>query len=120
MKLLSLTMSALAVQASPQITITENGQAKQVYVRGNGWGEGDKGFGVPHPGGVKLVTRDDGGPWSYYTPKIRKGGKIAYDMDISESGCSCNAAFYLVSMPGKDWNGNPAPSSSGDYYCDAN
>lgn len=55
----------------------------------------------------------------FYTPNLL-GGQVEYDMDLSQSSCSCNAALYLVSMPGKDWNGNPDPSSGGDYYCDAN
>lgn len=48
------------------------------------------------------------------------GGSIAYDVDISKSGCSCNAALYLISMPGKDMDGKPGQGGDGDYYCDAN
>jgi hypothetical protein len=55
----------------------------------------------------------------YYSPDLL-GSYIQYDIDLSESHCSCNAAFYLVSMPGYDSNGNPDPAQGKDYYCDAN
>jgi hypothetical protein len=32
----------------------------------------------------------------------------------------CNAAFYMVSMPGYNQNQQPDKSQGGDYYCDAN
>ena len=49
------------------------------------------------------------GPNDYYSPNVN-GGYWEWDVDLSQSGCSCNAAMYLISMPGKDWNGNPDPS----------
>jgi len=78
---------------------------------------------VPHDGRVYIATRDAGSetmqPDMYYSPKLL-GGSLEYDVDLSQSGCSCNAALYLVSMPGKDWNGNASPSQGNDFYCDAN
>jgi len=47
------------------------------------------------------------------------GGSIEYDVDLSQSGCSCNAALYLILMPARDTNGIPE-KGDGDYYCDAN
>mmetsp|Transcript_11269 Transcript_11269/g.7803 ORF Transcript_11269/g.7803 Transcript_11269/m.7803 type:complete len:113 (+) Transcript_11269:253-591(+) len=49
-----------------------------------------------------------------------KGKTVAFDVDISSVGCSCNAAFYMVTMPGYTSWGSPDPSAGGDYYCDAN
>lgn len=46
--------------------------------------------------------------------------KVKYDVDLSGVGCSCNAAFYGVTMPGYGSGGQPDPTSGGDYYCDAN
>jgi len=43
------------------------------------------------------------------------GKKMRYTTDISGTGCGCNAALYLVSMPQ-----NENVSDCGDYYCDAN
>ena len=48
------------------------------------------------------------------------GKTYEYDIDLSNVGCSCNAAVYLTSMPGRDINGKPDPSKDGDFYCDAN
>merc|ERR1712029_260402 len=38
---------------------------------------------------------------------------FAYQLDLSNVPCHCNAAAYFVDMPGN----NPG---DGDYYCDAN
>ena len=41
-------------------------------------------------------------------------------LDLSDVGCSCNAALYWVSMPGYGSDGKPAAGDMGNYYCDAN
>ena len=38
----------------------------------------------------------------------------------SSIGCSCNAAFYTVTMPALNWDGTPVKGEYGSYYCDAN
>jgi hypothetical protein len=43
------------------------------------------------------------------------GKKLTYTTDVSQAGCGCNAAMYLVSMAQ-----NNEVSGCGDYYCDAN
>ena len=48
------------------------------------------------------------------------GGSLSFDVNLSQSKCSCNSALYLVSMPGYNSQGQPDPSTSKDYYCDAN
>ena len=48
------------------------------------------------------------------------GKRVSYTIDLSEVGCSCNAALYWVSMPGYSPDGMPAPGNFGNYYCDAN
>ena len=74
---------------------------------------------IPHGSRAYLAHTDALGPDNFYLPNVN-GGYWEYDVDLSQSGCSCNAAFYLVSMPGHDYNGNPDPSEHNDYYCDAN
>merc|ERR1719186_2175658 len=38
---------------------------------------------------------------------------FAYQLDLSNVGCHCNAAAYFIKMPGNN-------AGDGDYYCDAN
>lgn len=70
--------------------------------------------------GRDLATESPGlGPDNFYGVNLL-GGSISYDVDLSAAGCSCNAALYLISMPGKDQGGSPSGGDGGDYYCDAN
>ena len=65
--------------------------------------------------------KDDGSPADYSCVDYRAGafhlaGKsLSFTVDLSGSGCGCNAAVYLVSMPQ-----NPDATVCKDYYCDAN
>ena len=74
-----------------------------------------------HKSGVQITqTQTDN-----YSPDIfikykLKGKTVSYTVDISTIGCSCNAALYLVTMPGIGYNGQPSPGNDGSYYCDAN
>lgn len=43
------------------------------------------------------------------------GKRLVYTVDVSQAGCGCNAALYLVSM-----KQNPEASGCDDFYCDAN
>jgi len=42
------------------------------------------------------------------------GKRMSWTTDVSGTGCGCNAAFYLVSMPQ-----NTKVGTCDDYYCDA-
>ena len=56
----------------------------------------------------------------FFTPNLL-GGSMEYDVDLSQVGCNCNAALYLIEMPAKNANGSfRAGESDGMYYCDAN
>ena len=52
------------------------------------------------------------------------GSHFAYDLDLSQVGCSCNAAAYFTQMPGykPDSSGRQVPYKGpiGTWYCDAN
>jgi len=76
---------------------------------------------LPHNSGVQIAkTKSDSYDPNMFMLYKLKGKTLTYTLDISSIGCSCNAAFYTVSMPGRDGNGNPSPGKDGSYYCDAN
>ena len=102
-----------------EMTITENGQQKQVWVGGPDWyNEVDQG-GVNLPEGARsyFLNSADYNPDNFYRPNLL-GGSVSYDIDMSGVSCGCIAAFYLVKMPAHDWNGNPQ-QTDGWWYCDA-
>lgn len=47
------------------------------------------------------------------------GGSMEYDVDLSEAGCNCNAAMYMIGMPAKNQNGSFRAGEDGMFYCDA-
>ena len=128
LKLLALAGVALA---DPSINVTEDQAgsgatyAKTVYVAGSSWAPpvaSATGFSLPHSGRAYLATKNECGRFSpdmYYAPNLL-GGSIEYDFDLSQASCGCNAALYLISMPGYNKDGNALPSTGKDYYCDAN
>ena len=109
MKYISLAVAA--VSAAPSITIHENGTAKTLFVPSvdDKTTASGNSMTIPHGSRAYLAHTNALGPDNFYSPNVN-GGYWEYDVDLSQSGCSCNAAFYLISMPGKDWNGNPDPS----------
>lgn len=67
-----------------------------------------------------LAINDSLGPNNFYKPNMLNG-TIAYDVDLSQAGCSCNTAVYLTKMPARNKSdGEPLPGSDKAYYCDAN
>lgn len=54
----------------------------------------------------------------WYNPNLL-GGSIEYDVDLSQTGCSCDFAVYLTRMPWIDEGGNPVPHDDKTYYCDS-
>jgi len=102
-----------------KMTITEDGVPKDLYVA----------MGTSESNGNTLnIPFNNRGYWSltpsldpnqFYKPNLL-GGYVEYDVDLSQSNCGCVAAFYMVSMPGKNSAGQVEPSEDNMYYCDAN
>jgi len=90
-----------------------------MYMNGSGSAAGATGYTLHHNSGVKLMTSGNMDPNHFFQPDLL-GGSIEYDIGLSDVDCACNAAFYMVSSPGKDTNGNFNAGPAGDYYCDAN
>lgn len=70
-------------------------------------------------GRTYLSTKQNWDPNAYFKPKLL-GGSLEYDVDLSQISCGCNAALYLIGMPGVNWDGTPFESDDGMHYCDAN
>lgn len=101
------------------LNVEVDGAAKQLYIVTNDGFSGGSTLGVPHNTRGYLAESADGGPESFFRPNLL-GGSVEYDVDLSQMECGCIAAFYTVSMPAKDWNGNYVAGKDGHYYCDAN
>ena len=70
-------------------------------------------------GYISTTSSLDSSNPSYFRPNLL-GGSVEWDVDLSDHECGCLATFYLVSMPGKDADGNLWMDTDGWGYCDAN
>lgn len=106
-------------QQIQEMTITENGVSKTVWVGGPDWMDevADNGVNLPEGGRSYFLSSSEYAAENFYRPNLL-GGSVSYDIDMSGVSCGCIAAFYLVKMPAKDWNGNP-DNTDGWWYCDA-
>jgi hypothetical protein len=50
-------------------------------------------------GRAYFSTSQSWDPNAYFKPNLL-GGSMEYDVDLSQAGCGCNAAFYMIGMPG--------------------
>jgi hypothetical protein len=48
------------------------------------------------------------------------GQTIKYSIDLSQVGCSCNAALFWNAMPGYGSDGKLSRGDYNNYYCDSN
>jgi len=100
MKFATLASLAAAVAASP-IEVNVNGGTQNMFINGSGSAAGANGYTLHHNSGVKLMKSSQIDPNQFYQPDLL-GGSIEYDIGLSNVDCSCNAAFYMVSSPGKN------------------
>ena len=73
---------------------------------------------VPHNARVTLSESATLDPKGFFKPKLLNGS-VEYDVDLSQMGCGCVAAFYTVELPAIGSDGQPH-NTDGHYYCDAN
>lgn len=100
------------------LQITEDGKPMTLYVAMSQTMSHDSTMVIPTNARGYLSKTASIDPTGFYRPNLL-GGSVEYDVDLSQSNCGCIAAFYLVSMPGKDSNGNYW-NTDGYYYSDAN
>lgn len=63
---------------------------------------------------TRMFNKDE-----FFAPNLI-GGSIEYDVDLSQVGCNCNAALYMIAMPANNSDGSSRPGEDGMFYCDAN
>merc|ERR1719330_457307 len=69
-------------------------------------------FTLQHDSGFTLFSRFHGAWEPDAIMQLRLLGKaISFTVDLSKVGCGCNLALYLISMPARDWAGNPSAGS---------
>lgn len=102
-----------------------HGLKKKQYLAGVGISpRGDK-LTLKHNSGTSLThaCKNHYGPWDLTQLRLIQG-YVSFDVDLSNVGCACNLAFYLVSAPARDVDGIPIAGNNtyapGNYYCDAN
>ena len=81
---------------------------------------GNNGFTLRGGGRVYFSTGGElGDPNIYWQTKLL-GNKFSYEIDVSNTGCHCNAAGYFSQLPGYNSGQQLEAGPGGDYYCDAN
>ena len=68
-------------------------------------GDLGSGFAMGFNGRAYLSSTQMFDKTQYFMPNLL-GGSMEYDVDLSEAGCACNAALYLIGMPARDREGN--------------
>ena len=101
------------------VQVTVDGEAKTLYIVTPDGISGGSGIGIPHNTRGYFSETPNASPENFFTPNLL-GGSVEYDVDLSQMECGCIAAFYTVSMPGKDDSGNYWWSTDSWGYCDAN
>jgi len=98
---------------------------ESAYLAGDGGNaDGDR-LTLRHNAGLSVLTscEQDWKPDAIAQFKLL-GKAITFTVDLSNVGCACNLAFYLISMPARDSSGkyNQGSDRQGQppYYCDAN
>lgn len=96
-----------------------------LHLAGSGGVVGNGTLTIKHNAGMTAFDscKEEWSPESISQLKLL-GKSIGFTVDLSEVGCACNLAFYLISMPARDWEGKlHAGTDRGGqpkYYCDAN
>ena len=81
---------------------------------------GNNGFTLRGGGRVYFSTGGELGDPNIYWQTQLLGNKFSYEIDVSNTGCHCNAAGYFSKLPGYNSGQQLEAGPGGDYYCDAN
>mmetsp|Transcript_107915 Transcript_107915/g.315523 ORF Transcript_107915/g.315523 Transcript_107915/m.315523 type:complete len:675 (-) Transcript_107915:15-2039(-) len=116
-------ISDIRVTSSCARELAIGGFGAAAYVAGdNGIASGDR-LELHHESGFSVTTscQDHWDPNGFAMFKLL-GRTLSFTADVSQAGCGCNLALYLVRGPARDSAGNPSlgTCSYSPYYCDAN
>jgi len=104
------------------LQVTLDGEPLDLYIAQTHWSEimqdDSSSYTMAYNGRTYLTESEDWDPNAYFKPNLL-GGSMEYDVDMSAVSCGCNAALYLIGMPGVGADGLPFESSDGMHYCDA-
>merc|ERR1719203_1437846 len=105
-------------------SIVVKGVSPAILVGEGGSIDGDQ-LTVSHGSGFTLFSAFEGEWRAESITELKLLGKsISFTVDLGQVGCACNLAFYLISSPTRDWNGQLSAGTDRDgqppYYCDAN
>ena len=119
-----LAVSSVSAANNGEVAITVDGNKMYKYVLSsyssksqisvNGSAITLRGGGRVYLGNSETISIN-----SYYQMNLL-GKRLKFDVDLSQVGCNCNGALYLVQMPAYNSGQQPQPGEGGDYYCDAN
>jgi len=107
-------------------TLPVQGFSATALVAGDGGNvEGDRLI-MKHNSGFSLFTAFEDNTFEASNLAQLKllGKSISFEVDLSNVGCACNIAFYLISAPARGVNGELSRGTNRGgqppYYCDAN
>ena len=107
------------------VTILVGGERKTKYVLSTDWSKQfirvNKSTITLHGGGRAYLgdSPDDAFTVDSFYQMPLLGKRLLFDVDMSEVGCNCNGALYILAMPAYNSDQKPVPGKDGDYYCDA-
>merc|ERR1719195_43080 len=87
----------------------------------NGNASGDHLF-LEHNSGYSIMEACEDWNPNHFRRFQLLGKTLSFNVDLSQVGCACNIALYLIHGPARDWSGNPSQGAcpKSPYYCDAN
>ena len=119
-KISALALLSTSVGAVPvQVEINGKMETKHVITTTGIANSGNDWWVLGHGQKMYIGDQDNVGGNAFWNPNLL-GAWASIDIELESASCSCNAAWFLVSMPARDWNGNPQKCGYNDYYCDAN
>jgi len=124
--LASMVTGSLAIHQGP-LLIEKDGETIEVHVisdspKGSLYRPNGRDLELSHGGETRgflaFEAKDEMTQDNYYNFTFFNT-ELSYDINMAAVGCSCNAALFFTSMPGRNQDGTIAHGDNAPYYCDA-